>query len=55
MASEVVSVQVVDSTTITAIVNVKGDTAFGAQAWDVRVTKPDTTSAVMQDAFTVIP
>jgi hypothetical protein len=45
--SEVVTVQVVNSTTIIATVNVKG--GLVSQAWDVRVTNPDLTTAILPD------
>ena len=55
LASEVVAVQVVDPNTIVATVNVKADTAFGTQLWDIRVTNPDGVYSVLVDGFTVNP
>jgi hypothetical protein len=45
--------QVVNPTTIVITVNTAVDTSFGTQAWDVRVTNPNNTTAVLPDAFTV--
>jgi hypothetical protein len=45
--------QVVNPTTIVITVNTAVDTSFGTQAWDVRVTNPNNTTAVVPDAFTV--
>ncbi|MEW6402392.1 MAG: hypothetical protein AB1649_11375 [Chloroflexota bacterium] len=55
IVSEVVSVQFVNSTTLTAVINVRADASFGTQIWDVRITTPDIKTAVLLDAFTVIP
>lgn len=52
---QVVASQVVNPTTIVITVNVTADPAFGTQLWDVRVTRPDTSTAVLLDAFTVFP
>jgi len=55
VASPVMSVQVVNSTTLVVTINAQNDGSFGTQVWDVRVTNPNTTTAVLLDAFTVIP
>jgi hypothetical protein len=55
VASQVTSVQYVNSTTLVATVNVLGDGSFGTQVWDVRVTNPNSTTILLLDAFTVIP
>jgi hypothetical protein len=52
---EVINVQVVNSTTIIITLTARNDGTQGAQVWDVRVTNPDTSSAVLADAFTVVP
>ena len=55
LPQEIVAVQVVDSTTIIVTMNAVNDGTFGDQIWDVRVTNPDSSTAVLQDAFTVVP
>jgi hypothetical protein len=45
--------QVVNPATIVITLNTAVDTSFGTQAWDVRVTNPNNTTAVLPDAFTV--
>lgn len=52
---EVLTVQVVNSTTIIVTLTARNDGTQGAQVWDIRVTNPDTSSAVLADAFTVVP
>jgi hypothetical protein len=52
-APQVVTTQVVNPTTIVITVDTQVDATFGTQAWDVRVTNPDNSSAVLTDAFTV--
>ena len=52
-APQVTTTQVVNPTTIVITVNTAVDTSFGTQAWDVRVTNPNNTTAVLADAFTV--
>ena len=52
-APQVTTTQVVNPTTIVITVNTAVDTAFGTQAWDVRVTNPNNTSGATPDAFTV--
>ena len=52
--SQIVATQVVNSNTIVITVNVIGDTSLGTQVWDVRVTNPDSSTAVLPDAFTVM-
>ena len=54
-APQIVTSQVVNPTTIVITVNVTADASLGAQVWDVRVTNPDTSTAVLLDAFTVVP
>jgi hypothetical protein len=46
--------QVVNPTTIVITVNTQVDEEFGTQLWDVRVTNPNNSSAVLTDGFTVI-
>jgi hypothetical protein len=55
LPQQVVSVQVVDPGTIIVTVNTQNDGTAGPQVWDVRVTNPDTSTAVLADAFTVAP
>jgi hypothetical protein len=45
--------QVVNPTTIVITVNTAVDASFGTQTWDVRVTNPNNSTAVVPDAFTV--
>ncbi|HXD10541.1 MAG TPA: hypothetical protein VN653_10800 [Anaerolineales bacterium] len=52
---EVLAVQVVDSTTITLTVNTQNPGVLSLQVWDVRITNPDNSTAILPDAFTVIP
>lgn len=52
---EVITVQVVNSTTIIITLTARNDGTQGAQVWDIRVTNPDTSTAVLADAFTVVP
>jgi hypothetical protein len=52
---EVVSVQVVNPNTISVTMTARNDGSLGPQIWDIRVTNPDTSSAVLLDAFTVEP
>ena len=53
--SQIVTTQVVNPTTIVITVNVFGDASLGTQIWDVRITNPDTSTAVLVDAFSVVP
>jgi len=53
--SQIVTTQVVNPTTIVITVNVVGDASLGTQIWDVRITNPDTSTAVLVDAFSVVP
>lgn len=55
VAPEVTGVQVLSSTTMRATVNVRADASFGTQVWDVRVTNSNGATAILVDAFTVIP
>lgn len=55
LPQEVVAVQVVNPNTLMVTVNAKNDGALGQQVWDIRVTNPDTSSAILADAFTVVP
>ncbi|HLO14271.1 MAG TPA: hypothetical protein VK206_05545 [Anaerolineales bacterium] len=52
-APQVTGIQVVNANTIVITVNAQVDTSFGTQVWDVRVTNPDNTFAVLTDGFTV--
>lgn len=49
----VLGVQVVDPATIVVTLNTQNDAASGPQVWDVRVTNPDGSTVVLEDAFTV--
>jgi hypothetical protein len=53
-AQEVKDVQVINPTTIMFNLTTHND-GTSAQIWDVRVTNPDTSTAVLVDAFTVSP
>jgi len=55
LPQEIVAVQVVNPTTIIVTMNTRNDGTSGTQVWDVRVTNPDNSSAVLVDAFTVVP
>lgn len=52
---EVVAVQVLNPNTLAVTVTTRNDGALGAQVWDIRVTNPNTSTAVLLDAFTVTP
>ncbi len=52
-APQVTSTQIVNANTIVVTVNAGVGEGAATQAWDVRVTNPDNTSAVLSDAFTV--
>jgi hypothetical protein len=52
-APQVTGTQVVNANTIVITVNAAVDTAATTQVWDVRVTNPDNTFVVLQNAFTV--
>lgn len=54
IAPQVMTTQVVNPSTIVITVNTQVDEEFGTQLWDVRVTNPNTSSAVLTDGFTVI-
>jgi hypothetical protein len=49
----ILGVQVVDAETIIVTLNAQNDGLNGPQVWDIRVTNPDGSGAVMPDAFTV--
>jgi len=55
LPQEILTTQVINSTTIVLLMNARNDGTFGTQVWDVRVTNPDTTTTIMLDAFTVFP
>ena len=55
LPQEVVAVQVINPTTLMVTVNARNDGAIGQQVWDIRVTNPDNSSAILADAFTVSP
>jgi hypothetical protein len=55
LPQQVMGIQVIDSATIIVTVNAQNDGSAGQQAWDVRVTNPDTSTVVLADAFTVTP
>ena len=54
-APQVVSTQVQNANTITVTINVTNPGAAGTQVWDVRVTNPDQSTAILIDGFTVTP
>ena len=54
-APQVVTTQVQNANTITLTVNVANPGAAGIQVWDVRVTNPDQSTAILINAFTVTP
>lgn len=49
----VLGVQVIDSATLVVTLNTQNDGSAGPQVWDVRVTNPDNSTAVLEQAFTV--
>jgi hypothetical protein len=55
LPQEIVTVQVVNSTTILVTINARNDGTFGTQTWDVRVTNPDNTTTVLPHGLTVAP
>jgi hypothetical protein len=52
-APQVTAIQVVNANTIVVTVNTTVGAGATTQMWDVRVTNPDNTSAVRENAFTV--
>ena len=54
-AQEITSVQVVSPNLITLNMTARNDGSAGTQVWDIRVINPDSSSAVLTDAFTVYP
>lgn len=55
LPQEIVTTQVVNSNTIIVTFIARNDGSQGAQIWDIRVNNPDTSTAVLADAFTVVP
>jgi hypothetical protein len=55
LPQEIITTQIVNSNSIIVTFIARNDGSQGAQVWDVRVTNPDTSSAVLADAFTVVP
>jgi hypothetical protein len=55
LPQEIVTIQVVNSTTVLVTINAHNDGTFGTQAWDVRVTNPDNTTTVLVHGLTVVP
>ena len=55
LPQEVLAVQVVNPTMIVVTMTARNDGTAGIQLWDVRVTNPDSSTAVLEDAFTVVP
>jgi hypothetical protein len=49
----VTNAQVVNPTTIVITVNTRVDAAFGTQRWNIRITNPNNSSAVLTGAFTI--
>ncbi|HET9910227.1 MAG TPA: hypothetical protein VFQ23_26515 [Anaerolineales bacterium] len=52
---EITSVQVVSPNLIVVNMTARNDGTAGTQVWDVRVTNPDASSAVLTDGFTIYP
>jgi len=55
LPQEIITTQVLNSTTIIATMTTRNDGSSGIQVWDVRVTNSDNVTAVLLDAFTVVP
>jgi hypothetical protein len=55
LPQEILAVQVVNPTMIVVTMTTRNDGTSGIQLWDVRVTNPDTSTVVLEDAFTVVP
>jgi len=55
LPQEVVAVQVLNPTTLAVTLTARNDGSFGNQVWDIRVTNPDASTAVLLDAFVVTP
>ena len=55
LPQEILAVQVVNPTMIVVTMTTRNDGAAGIQLWDVRVTNPDASTVVLEDAFTVVP
>jgi hypothetical protein len=55
LPQEILAIQVVNPTMIVVTMTTRNDGTFGEQTWDVRVTNPDTSTVVLEDAFTVVP
>jgi nitrous oxidase accessory protein NosD len=51
----VTKVQLQSSETMVITVMVPADTPFGQQVWGLRITNPDLSTFLLQDAFTVVP
>ena len=54
-AQEILGTQVVTANLIVVNITARNDGSAGTQVWDIRVTNPDASSAVLTDAFTVYP
>ena len=54
-AQEITSTQVVTANLIVVNMTARNDGSAGTQVWDIRVTNPNGSSAVLTDAFTVYP
>lgn len=55
LPQQVLGVQVVDAATIIVTLNAQNDGSAGPQVWDVRVTNPDNSFFILENAFTVSP
>ena len=55
LPQDIITTQVLNSTTIIVTMTTRNDGSSGIQVWDVRVTNPDNVTAVLLDAFTVVP
>jgi len=55
LPQQIITTQVINSTTIIVTMTARNDGTSGIQVWDVRVTNPDNSTIVLPDAFKVIP
>ncbi len=51
----ILTMEVVNSTTITLNLNTQNPGVLSPQVWDIRVTNPDNSTVLLADAFTVMP
>ncbi len=55
LPQEILAIQVVNPEMIIVTMTARNDGTAGIQVWDVRVTNPDGSTIVLEDAFTVVP